>query len=162
MSWKNYLKYLLANNLKFFQFVFIDCQVEGYRSISNLTCKLHAFSSYEAFLKYKRRSETSFPTTFFVWLVKKNVYLVIFYYLIKFHYLVAFTSWDIVQYVYCNYLLTSCDVIILKLTLYFKSSRFFYMTKNTFLSFLKDIHWSKKTNFLEGENPTLKHPAWQL
>ena len=49
---------------------------------------------------------TSLPNSFSDWLLEENISLVMFYYLTKFHCLVAFTSWDIGQYVYCNYLLT--------------------------------------------------------
>ena len=39
------------------------------------------------------------------WFLKKNISLVTFYKLTKFHCLVAFTLWEIGQYVYCNDLL---------------------------------------------------------
>ena len=38
--------------------------------------------------------------------MRKNISLGIFYYLAKFQHLVAFTSWNIVENVYCNCLLT--------------------------------------------------------
>ena len=87
-------------------FVFIVCQVEGYRNILNLACSPLAFTSNKAFLKSKRRCETSLPASFSAWFSKKNIFLVLFYQLTKFHYLVAFISWDIGQYVYCKVLLT--------------------------------------------------------
>ena len=46
-------------------------------------------------------SLTHFPHSFW-----RKISLLMFYYLTKFHCLVTFTSWDIGQYVYCNYLLT--------------------------------------------------------
>ena len=61
---------------------------------------------YKAFLKNKKRSGTSLPTSFSTWFLKKNISVVIFSYLTKFQCLVAFNSWDIGQYVYCNCLLT--------------------------------------------------------
>ena len=61
-----------------------------------------AFISYKAFLQNKKRSGTSLPASFSIWFVKKNLSIVIFYYLTKFHCLVVFTSWDIGQYVQCN------------------------------------------------------------
>ena len=76
------------------QFVFILCEVEGYRNILKLSCKPIAFTSYKAFLKNKRRPGTSFPASFSTWFSKKNILLVTFY------------SRDIGQYVYCNRLLT--------------------------------------------------------
>ena len=60
----------------------------------------------KAFLKSKRRFETSFPASFSAWFLKKNISFVIFYLLIKFPCLVVFNSRDIAQYVYCNCLLT--------------------------------------------------------
>ena len=56
---------------------------------------------------FMKGSRTSFLTIFCVWFFKKNIPPVIFYYLIKFHCLVVFLSWDISQYVYSNYLLSS-------------------------------------------------------
>ena len=43
----------------FIQFVFIAWQVEGYRNILKLSCRPLAFTLFEAFLKYKKRSGTS-------------------------------------------------------------------------------------------------------
>ena len=40
------------------------------------------------------------------WFLKKNVSLIVFYWLTKFHCLMAFTLWNIGQYVYCKCLLT--------------------------------------------------------
>ena len=84
------------------QFVFIVSQIKGCRNILKLSCQPLAFTSYEAFLTSKKRFETSFPGLFFAWPLKKNNYLVIFYYLTKFDWLVAFPLWDIDQYVYYN------------------------------------------------------------
>ena len=112
-NWVN----LWINILKFLYFVFIVCQVEDYRKWSELSCRPLAFTSYKAFLKNKKRSGTSLPTSFSAWFFKKNI-SVIFYYLTKFQCLVAFTSWDIKQYVYCRCLLTLVwRQKILKLTL---------------------------------------------
>ena len=58
------------------------------------------------FLKNKEISGTSLPASFSAWFLKKSISIVIFYYLTKFHCLVAFTSWDIRQYVCWNNLLT--------------------------------------------------------
>ena len=46
------------------------------------------------------------PASFSARFLKKNISLVILFYLTKFQCLVVFTSWDIGQYVYCTYLLT--------------------------------------------------------
>ena len=65
-----------------------------------------SFTSFKAFLKSKKKSGTSLPASFSAWILNKNILLVIFYYLTKCHCLVAFTTWGIGQYVYCNYLVT--------------------------------------------------------
>ena len=46
------------------QFVFPVWQVEGHRNISKLSCRPCAFTSYQAFLKSKKRSRTSLPASF--------------------------------------------------------------------------------------------------
>ena len=97
--------YLQINSLSFIRFVFIVRQAENCRTISKFSWRPPGFTSYKTFLKNKKRSGTSLPTSFSTWFLKKNIYIVIFYYLTKFHCLVAFTSWDIVQYVLFNCLL---------------------------------------------------------
>ena len=64
-----------------------------------LTCRSLAFTSYKTFLKNRKWSGTSLPASFSAWVLKKNITVVIFYYLTKFQSLVAITSWDIGQYV---------------------------------------------------------------
>ena len=59
---------------------------------------------YALFWFLIKSSGTGFSTTFCVWLFKKHISHVTFYYITKFHCLVAFTSRDIRQYVYCSYL----------------------------------------------------------
>ena len=39
-------------------------QIEGYLNILKLSCKVHDFISYKAFLKIKKRSGTSLPASF--------------------------------------------------------------------------------------------------
>ena len=65
-------------------------------------CKPLAFISYKAILQNKKRSRTSLPASFSASFLKKNISLVIFYCLTRLHCLVAFSSWDIKQFVYCN------------------------------------------------------------
>ena len=48
----------------FIQFVFIVCQVDGYRNILKLSCMPLAFTSCKTFLKMKNRSGTSLPALF--------------------------------------------------------------------------------------------------
>ena len=45
------LAYLCMNSLKFYTFVLIVWQVEGYQNIWKLSCGQLAFTSYKAFLK---------------------------------------------------------------------------------------------------------------
>ena len=97
--------YLWINSLKFMQAVFIVSQVEDYQNILKLSFRPLGFTSYKDFLKNKKRSGTNLSASFSAWLLKKNISLVIFYYLTKIHCLVAFTLSDIAQYVYCNCLL---------------------------------------------------------
>ena len=61
---------------------------------------------YAQFWFFKKGSGNSFSTTFCEWFFKKNVFQVMFYQPTKFHCLIAFTSWDIGQYVYCKCLLS--------------------------------------------------------
>ena len=97
--------YVWINSLKFNTVVFVVCQVGSYRKMLKISCRPLAFTSYKAFLKCKKGLELASLPHFLhdFW---RNTYLVIFYSLAKFHRLVAFTSWDIGQYVYCNCLLT--------------------------------------------------------
>ena len=57
---------------------------------------------YVQFWFFRKGSGNSFSTTFWEWFLKKNGPHVI----TKFYCLIPFTSWDIGQDVYCNYLLT--------------------------------------------------------
>ena len=100
-----------------------------------------------------------------------------FYYLSKFHCLVAFTSWDIGQFVNSNCLLTRLNVINFEFNLIFLIKPFFLQgqkvktkswisweriellrwNKKHFSSFSKGFHLKQiKHFFLEGESPTLK------
>ena len=98
--------YLWINILKFYIFCFNCLSSWDYRKWLKLSCRPFAFTSYKAFLKNKKRSGTSLPASFSAWVLKKNIFVVIFHYLTKFQCLVVFTSWNIGQYVYCNRLLT--------------------------------------------------------
>ena len=67
---------------------------------------LHLPQIKRFFKKTKRRLELVCLPHFLHGFWSKNISLVIFFYLTKLQYLVAFTSWDIGRYVYCNSLLT--------------------------------------------------------
>ena len=84
--------YLWINSIKFYTVYFNCSQVEGYRNILKLSCRPLAFILYKAFSKNKKSSKTSFPDSFSACFLKKNIFIVNFYYLTKFHCLVAFTS----------------------------------------------------------------------
>ena len=74
----------------------------GYQYLKISRSKFNAFTSYKAFL-------TSLPVSFSAWFLKKNISIVIFYYLNKFHCLVVFyllREICIGQHVHYNYLLT--------------------------------------------------------
>ena len=103
--------FLWTNCLRF-STVYLYCMLSWgrYLEILKPSSRPLAFTSYEAFLKNKKRSGTSITASFSAWLLDKNISLIIFYYLTKFHYLVAFTSWDIGQYVYGDCLLT-CSIL---------------------------------------------------
>ena len=47
------------------QFVFVVCQVEGYRKALKLSCRQLAITSYIAFLKNKKRSGSSVLASFY-------------------------------------------------------------------------------------------------
>ena len=90
----------------FIKFVFIICQVNGFRNILKLRSRPFAFTSYKTFSKIEKRSGTSPPASFLAWFLKKNISIVRVYWLTKFHWLVTFNSWDIEQYVYFLFFLT--------------------------------------------------------
>ena len=56
---------------------------------------------------------------------RKNISHAIFYKLTKFDYLIAFSSWDIGQYVFGNYLFPVCDVINSEINFSFLIKPFF-------------------------------------
>ena len=107
-------------------------QVGYYQNILKLRCwsLFWPLLPYiKLFLKNKKKSGTSYPASFSAQFLKKNVSQVIFYQLTKFHFLIVSTSWDIGQYVYCNYLRPICEVISFKINLSFLIKLFFYITK---------------------------------
>ena len=65
----------LGQKLCCIQFIIILCQVEDYRNILKLSSRPLALTSYKAFLKNKKRSGTSLPTSFSAWFLKNNISL---------------------------------------------------------------------------------------
>ena len=57
------------------QFVFIVCQVEGYRFILKLSCKPLAFPSYKAFLKKQKEVWNQSPYHIFCLIFKEKYFL---------------------------------------------------------------------------------------
>ena len=164
--------YLWINSLKLYIFCFYCMSSWGLSK--HIETKLQTTSLY--LFKNKKRSGTSFPGSFSTWFLKKNISFVILYYLTKFHCLVAFTSWDIGQYVYSNCFLTrlwrhkfwnypclsnkagfstwpksqgkNLNIMRAKWAFKMKEKTFFIIFKGLSLKQIKQF-------FLEGESPTL-------
>ena len=98
--------YLWINSLKFWAVCFYCMPTWVLSKYIEIKLQTIGFISYKAFLKNKKRSGTRFLASCSAWFLKKNISLVTFYKPAKFHCLVAFTSWDIGQYIYRNCLLT--------------------------------------------------------
>ena len=98
--------YLWINCLKFYTVVFIVCQIEGYQKILKQRCRTLIFTSNETFLKNRKRSGTSLPSSFSAWSLEK-VFILLYS-----------VNWP-------NFF------VLLKLTLCFWSRRFSYMTKKS-------------------------------
>ena len=150
--------YLLIKSLKFDVVCFYCVTIKGYRNMLKLRAD---HFTLKAFSKKWKSSGISLPASFSAWLMKKNVSLPVFYQLTKFYCLGAFTSWDIMQYVYCNCLRPGCDVINFKINLVFLIKTFFLLNqkvktriltswerkellkrnKKHFSSFLKGFYW---------------------
>ena len=99
-------EYFWITILKFYKVCF-HC-IPSWGLTEYLSNRPLAFTSYKVFFflkKKKRRVGTNLSASFSALFLKKNISLGTFYYRTKFHSVVAFTSWDIGQYVYC--LLTS-------------------------------------------------------
>ena len=63
----------------FIQFIFLYVQVEDYQNILNPRCLQYVFITHKSFLKNKKRAGTSFPASFSVRFLRKNVFHTIFY-----------------------------------------------------------------------------------
>ena len=86
---------------------------------------------------FKKGYETSSSTTFCAYIFKKNVYHLC-------SIAIVFTSEDIRQYVYSNYIFPICDVIMVEITLAFFSNRFSTRPKTVCkkkLNILRKIHF---------------------
>ena len=89
---------------KVIYFVFIVWQVKAYRNWLKLSCRPPVYTSNKTFFK-KKRSESSLPASYMI--LKKNISLVIFFYVTKFQCLVSLTCEILGNCnVYYNFLLT--------------------------------------------------------
>ena len=126
---KSELSIYLDQQSEILQFVFIVCHAEVYQNILKLICGPLSFT-LKLFFK-KKSSETSHPTSFSTWFSKKDISLVMFYYLTIFHWLVAFISRDIGQYVYYNCSFTRLWYHKFWYQLYLSNQAVFSMTKKS-------------------------------
>ena len=99
--------YLWINNLKFCTVCFYCISCWGLSKYIETMLQITWLYLIKSFFKNNKRSGNSLLASISAWFLKKNISLIIFHQLAKFHCLVAFTSWDIGQYVYWNCLLTS-------------------------------------------------------
>ena len=117
------------------------------QTIKNFRPLIQRYAQFWFFVKW---SGTSLPNIFCIWFLKKSIsscYTLIESKPIKFHCLVAFTSWDICQYVCCNYLLSSLWHINFEINDSHLSSRlikpFFNITKSQDKNITTS--WTKRT-----------------
>ena len=100
MWWRNYSQTLWEKfkSLKIYKVCFYCMLIWGL--LEYIEIKLQSKISYKAISTHKNGLGTSLFASFSAWLLKKNIRLFIFYYFTKLYCLVAFTLWDIGQYVY--------------------------------------------------------------
>ena len=75
---------LWINILMFYIFCFYYLPSWRLSKVIETKLQTTCFNSYKAFLKNKKSSGTSFPASFSAWFLKKNIFVVKFYYLNKF------------------------------------------------------------------------------
>ena len=101
---------LWVNSQNFYTACFYCMQGWRLWKYIKLSCRPLAFISCQAFFLFfflkKERSRTTLPVSFSQSILRKNMSLFILYYQTKFRCLVKLTLSDIVQYVYCNCVLT--------------------------------------------------------
>ena len=99
--------YLWINGLKFYEICFYYMLIWGLSKYSETKLQTSCFHIKQSFFK-KQKDVWNFVSLphFLHNFWRKIFFFVIFYQQTKFHCLVAFNSWDIVQYVYYNCLLT--------------------------------------------------------
>ena len=98
------------------------------------------------FWLFTKGSGNSFPTIFCVWFFKKNVFHFVFYLLTKFHCLIAFTSWYIGQYAYCNCLFPRLWRDRFLNQPFFLILQFFKVLQAFWLNSSRGIGWQNKSS----------------
>ena len=140
--------YLWINTLKFYTVCFYCTLSWGLSKYTETKLQPTYFYFVKNIFKIRKRSGSSLPSSFSARFLKENISLVTFYYLTKFDSLIAFNSWDIGQYVYCNCFLTklwrhkfwSKPYISNQV---FENEKSLRWNKKHFSPFLKNFHWSK-------------------
>ena len=118
---------LWINSVKIYTVYFYCTSSWGLSKYIKTKMQSNCFYLIKSFFKKQKRSGTSLPDSFSAWFLKKNIYLVIFYYLTNFHCLVVFTSWDIEQYVYCLIAKNNIRIVVLEIkTIDVKSLKYSY------------------------------------
>ena len=92
-------KVSITLDLKFYTAFFIVCQVESYQSILKPKLQTTRFYNIKSLCKKQKRFATSLPISLSTWFLKKNISQFISYRLTKFCTPVAFTSWNIGEYI---------------------------------------------------------------
>ena len=112
---------LIQQSEMLYNLFFLYVQVEVYKIILNISCWPLALTLHEVFLKNKKRSGTSLPTSFSTWFLKNNIsrlLIVLIDQISSFDCLYLLRYWAILN---CNYPFALCDVI----------KPFSYMTKKS-------------------------------
>ena len=143
---------LWINSLNFRRFVFIVCPSRGLLKYIETRFWTFTFTSYKAFWKNYKRSETSLPVLTFC----------IIFWCTKCYCLIAFSSWKIGQYVFCNYFFPSlwCHRVWISSSFLIKpflwTKKYFYLKwKAFFIDFKRPSLKQIKPTFWEGGSSTL-------
>ena len=106
--------YLLIKSLKIYTICISCIPSWGLWKYIEIKLQITCYYLYKAFfLKKKKRSGTSLPASFSGLFLKRNIFFIMFLEMTKFHCLVAFISWNMGQYVYCNCLFPIVNVCYL-------------------------------------------------
>ena len=106
----------------------------------NLTCNKNVRLLFRRYWFFRKGFEKSF-LIIFLWMTFQEKCFSCYILLPKFH--ENFASWDIGQYIYCNYLFHSCKVINFEIKLIVLIKLFFYIFEQKEL-----LNWNKKAFFV--------------